>query len=134
MAVAVDAVRILVLGPVELWVGERRAALGGPKQRTMLALLANKPFRVKWPVRLGLLLPCNVCVWEDEGGSVVSLIRAESMFGWAKAEALGRRGIVVDKHKIELDAPIKSLGTYKVAVKVFPGMTPEVTVVVEPKG
>jgi large subunit ribosomal protein L9 len=50
------------------------------------------------------------------------------------AEALGRRGIVVDRHKVELDEPLKSLGTYKVAVKVFTGMTPEVTVVVEPKG
>ena len=30
--------------------------------------------------------------------------------------------------------PIKSLGTYKVAIKVFSGMTPEVTIVVEPKG
>jgi large subunit ribosomal protein L9 len=50
------------------------------------------------------------------------------------AEALGRRGIVVDRHKIELEEPLKTLGTYKVAVKVFAGMTPEVTVVVEPKG
>ena len=50
------------------------------------------------------------------------------------AEALGRRGIVVDRHKIELDEPLKSLGTYKVAIKVFSGMAPEVTGVVEPKG
>jgi large subunit ribosomal protein L9 len=50
------------------------------------------------------------------------------------AEALGRRGIVVDRHKIELEEPLKSLGTYKVAVKVFAGLAPEVTVVVEPKG
>ena len=50
------------------------------------------------------------------------------------AEALGRRGIVVDRHKVELHEPLKSLGTYKVAIKVFSGMTPEVTVVVEPKG
>jgi ribosomal protein L9 len=41
---------------------------------------------------------------------------------------------MVDKHKIELDQPIKSLGTYKVAIKVHSGMTPEVTIVVEPKG
>jgi DNA-binding SARP family transcriptional activator/streptogramin lyase len=46
VAVAVDAVRILLLGPVELWVGDRRAALGGPKQRTMLALLALEPGQV----------------------------------------------------------------------------------------
>ena len=50
------------------------------------------------------------------------------------AEALGRRGIVVDRHKVELEEPLKSLGTYKVAVKVLAGLTPEVTVVVEPKG
>jgi large subunit ribosomal protein L9 len=49
-------------------------------------------------------------------------------------EALGRRGITVDRHKVDLEEPLKSLGTYKVAVKVFTGMTPEVTVVVEPKG
>ena len=33
-----------------------------------------------------------------------------------------------------LDEPLKSLGTYKVAIKVASGLTPEVTVVVEPKG
>src|SRR5205814_5085817 len=43
LAVAVNAVRILLLGPVELWVGDRRAMLGGPKQRTLLALLALEP-------------------------------------------------------------------------------------------
>lgn len=43
MAVAVNAVRILLLGSVELWVGERRAVLGGPKQRMLLALLALEP-------------------------------------------------------------------------------------------
>jgi large subunit ribosomal protein L9 len=50
------------------------------------------------------------------------------------AEALGRRGIVVDRHKVDLEEPLKSLGTYKVAVRVATGLTPEVTVVVEPKG
>ena len=50
------------------------------------------------------------------------------------AEALGRRGITIDKHKVDLDEPLKSLGTYKVAIKVATGLTPEVTVVVEPKG
>jgi len=62
-----------------------------------------------------------------EGGKLYGSINNQDI-----AEALGRRGIVVDKHKIE--SPIKSLGTYKVAVKVLSGMTPEVTIVVEPKG
>ena len=37
---------------------------------------------------IGLLLPCNVCVWEDEGGSVVSVIRPVEMFSVVKTEGL----------------------------------------------
>jgi large subunit ribosomal protein L9 len=64
-----------------------------------------------------------------EGGKLYGSITAKDI-----ADALGRRGIAVDRHKVDLEEPLKSLGTYKVAVKVFAGMTPEVTVVVEPKG
>jgi large subunit ribosomal protein L9 len=64
-----------------------------------------------------------------EGGKLYGSITAKDI-----ADALGRRGIQVDRHKIELDEPLKSLGTYKVAVKVYSGMTPEVTIIVEPKG
>jgi large subunit ribosomal protein L9 len=64
-----------------------------------------------------------------EGGKLYGSINTQDI-----ADALGRRGITVDKHKIDLDQPIKALGTYKVAIKVHSGMTPEVTIVVEPKG
>lgn len=64
-----------------------------------------------------------------EGGKLYGSITSKDI-----ADALGRRGITVDRHKIDLDEPLKSLGTYKVAIKVFSGMTPEVTIVVEPKG
>jgi large subunit ribosomal protein L9 len=64
-----------------------------------------------------------------EGGKLYGSITTQDI-----ADALGRRGISVDKHKIDLDQPLKSLGTYKVAVRVYSGMTPEVTIIVEPKG
>jgi large subunit ribosomal protein L9 len=64
-----------------------------------------------------------------EGGKLYGSITTKDI-----ADALARRGIEVDRHKIELDDPLKSLGTYKVAVRLFAGMTPEVTIVVEPKG
>ena len=64
-----------------------------------------------------------------EGGKLYGSITSKDI-----ADALGRRGIEIDRHKIELDEPLKSLGTYKVAVKVYQGMTSEVTIVVEPKG
>ena len=64
-----------------------------------------------------------------EGGKLYGSITSKDI-----ADALARRGIEIDRHKIELEEPLKSLGTYKVAVKVYSGMTSEVTVVVEPKG
>jgi large subunit ribosomal protein L9 len=64
-----------------------------------------------------------------EGGKLYGSITAKDI-----ADALGRRGITIDRHKVDLEEPLKTLGTYKVAIKVAAGMTPEVTVVVEPKG
>ena len=64
-----------------------------------------------------------------DGGKLYGSITAKDI-----ADALGRRGIDVDRHKIELEDPIRSLGTYKVAIKVLSGLSPEVTVIVEPKG
>jgi large subunit ribosomal protein L9 len=64
-----------------------------------------------------------------EGGKLYGSITSKDI-----SDALGRRGIDIDRHKIDLDDPLKSLGTYKVAVKVSSGLTPEVTIVVEPKG
>ena len=37
---------------------------------------------------IGLLLPCNVCVWEEDDGSVVSIARPEAMFEIVKNGAL----------------------------------------------
>ena len=64
-----------------------------------------------------------------EGGKLFGSITSKDI-----GDALARRGIDIDRHKIDLEEPLKSLGTYKVAIKVFPGLTPEVTIAVEPKG
>ena len=64
-----------------------------------------------------------------EGGKLYGSITSKDI-----ADALERRGIVVDRHKIDLEEPLKMLGTYKVAIKVSSGLTPEVTIAVEPKG
>jgi len=37
---------------------------------------------------LGLLLPCNVCVWEEDGGAVVSVLRPDTMMQMAGNAAL----------------------------------------------
>ena len=64
-----------------------------------------------------------------EGGKLYGSITAKDI-----ADALARRGIDIDRHKIDLDEPLRQLGTYKIAIRVYQDMTPEVTVAVEPKG
>ena len=46
------------------------------------------------------------------------------------AEALAAKGFTIDRRKIQLDDPIKSLGEFKVPVKLHKDVTAELTVVV----
>ncbi|MCF8030403.1 MAG: 50S ribosomal protein L9 [Desulfohalobiaceae bacterium] len=46
------------------------------------------------------------------------------------ANALAEQGFDLDKKKIELDKPIRSLGEFSVPVKVYPEVRPEIKVVV----
>ena len=46
------------------------------------------------------------------------------------ADALAAKGFTIDRRKIQLDEPIKTLGEFKVPVKLHKEVTAEVTVVV----
>jgi large subunit ribosomal protein L9 len=46
------------------------------------------------------------------------------------ADALVAKGFTIDRRKIQLDDPIKSLGEFKVPVKLHKDVTAEITVVV----
>ena len=48
------------------------------------------------------------------------------------AEALGAKGITVDKRRIELEEPIKRLGEHTVHVKLFKDVTVGLTIEVQP--
>jgi large subunit ribosomal protein L9 len=47
------------------------------------------------------------------------------------SEALAERGLLVDKKKVHLDDPIKTLGVHRVPIRLHPEVTAEVTVKVE---
>jgi large subunit ribosomal protein L9 len=46
------------------------------------------------------------------------------------ADALAAKGFTIDRRKIQLEEPIKSLGEFKVPLKLHKDVTTEVTVVV----
>ena len=65
-----------------------------------------------------------------EGGKLYGSITAKDI-----AEALARRGIEIDRHKVDLDEPLQaSWARTRSPSTSSPGMSPEVTVAVEPKG
>lgn len=49
------------------------------------------------------------------------------------ATHLEKQGITIDRRKIALDKPIKTLGEFDVSVKLYPEVTVSIKVVVEPE-
>jgi len=49
------------------------------------------------------------------------------------ATHLEKQGITIDRRKIVLDKPIKTIGEFDVLVKLYPGVTVSIKVVVEPE-
>jgi len=65
-----------------------------------------------------------------EGGKLFGSVTAAEI-----AEALAAQvGFEIDKRKVDLDAPIKAVGVYDVAVKIYAEVVPTVKVTVEPEG
>ena len=76
-----------------------------------------------------------------EGQSVSFTVRAGEegkLFGSVTAsdiaDALGEKGLDVDRHLIRLEEPIKQIGVYKVSVRLHAEVRPEVTVWVVSEG
>jgi len=56
---------------------------------------------------VGLLLPCNVCLWEEEGGTVVSIAKPAAMFEIVKSAVLQP---IVDEVDQRLSRAIEQIG------------------------
>jgi large subunit ribosomal protein L9 len=65
----------------------------------------------------------------DEGKLFGSVTSAE-----VAAEIERQTGVVVDRHDVHLDEPIRSVGSHEVRVHLFQDVDPVVTVRVEPAG
>ncbi len=60
-----------------------------------------------------------------EGGKLFGSVTSKDI-----AELLAKKGIKIDKRKIELSDPIKSLGEYKINVKLYPEINAELKVII----
>ena len=49
------------------------------------------------------------------------------------AEEMEKKGITVDRRKIVLEKPIKTIGEFDVPIKIYPEVTGSIKVVVEPE-
>jgi len=56
-----------------------------------------------------------------------------SVTGMDIASQLEAQGIVVDRRKVVLEKPIKALGEFQVPVKIYPGVTGSLKVIVDPE-
>ncbi len=73
--------------------------------------------------------PLVIAARAGEGGRLFGSVTAADV-----ARAIQERyGQEVDRRRIELPSPIKSLGTYTVTARLAPGLSVDVTVVVEPE-
>jgi uncharacterized protein (DUF302 family) len=66
--------------------------------------LAHRALEAELPI--GLLLPCNVCLWKDGEATVVAIARPDAMFQVAGAEALRP---VADEAELRLRAVLAKL-------------------------
>ncbi len=71
--------------------------------------------------------PINVPVRAGEGGRLFGAVTVSDI-----AEALGTAGAKVDKRRIEVGNPIKSLGAHTVSVRVHPDVSAQVKLNVVP--
>jgi large subunit ribosomal protein L9 len=72
--------------------------------------------------------PLVIAVQAGEGGKLFGSVTSADL-----EAALAAKHIEVDKRKIELEEPIKTVGTYTVAVKVHADVTAQLTVLVQDK-
>lgn len=70
--------------------------------------------------------PCRFTRKVGEGDRLFGSVTSKEI-----AEELERAGIEFDRRKIELDQPVKSLGTVQVSIRLHPDVTAQVSVTVE---
>ncbi len=66
--------------------------------------MASRALEAELPV--GLLLPCNVCLWEEPGATVVAVIKPDAMFQVARGEALKP---IADEVQSKLQAAVRKI-------------------------
>ncbi len=66
---------------------------------------------------------CTITVAAGEGDTLYGSVTSSTI-----AEALGREGFEIEKHQVQLEAPIKKLGIYSVTVSPAPDISAQVKI------
>ena len=97
------------------------------KVKVDMQIAQEKEFAQEMSKRLEAVV-CKIAVKVSEEDRLYGSVSARDIIN-----ALAGQDIEVKKRMILLSEPIKSLGTYKVPVRVYQGVEPEITVEVVPE-
>lgn len=110
---------------------QQKAVLNTPQNRKMLEqnkakfelqIAKEKKFAEEMATRLEGVV-CKIAAKVSEEDRLYGSINLQDI-----VEALAKQDVEVEKQMILLSDPIKSSGTYKIPVRVYKGIEPEITV------
>jgi len=116
-----------------------------PQKKAMLATPANRSILERSRAKFELQIAKEKAFAEEmakrlEGVSVTIAARVsdeDRLYGSVTVrdivDALGEKGIEMEKRMVLLTEPIKNLGTYSVPIRIYKGVEPEITVEVVPE-
>lgn len=116
-----------------------------PQDKAVLASEANRKLLAQQKVKFDLQIAKEKALAEEmakrlEGVSctIAAKVSDESrLYGSVTArdilDCLAKQGVDIEKRMLLLGEPIKALGTYKVPIRVYKGVKPEITVEIVPE-
>lgn len=118
---------LLPQGKAVLATPQNRTILEQQRTKVDLQIAKEKGFAQEMATRLEEVV-CTIAAKVHEGERLYGSVTVRDII-----DAMAQQDIAVEKRMVLLAAPIKELGTYKVPIRVYKEVEPEVTVEVVPE-
>lgn len=106
---------------------QQRKCMAQEKAKFELQIAKEKEFAREMASRLEMVT-VTIASKIHEANRIYGSVTSRDIF-----EALQKQAVEVEKRMILLTEPIKTIGTFKVPIRIYQGITPEITVEVIPQ-